>query len=90
MITTTVSSKGQVILPYEIRKENRIIKGTKLIIETDKNRIILTPINRDYFEKLSGSISSRKGKLLEALLREKYKEKKLPLIGYKDSRWMVI
>lgn len=73
MITTTVSSKGRIIIPSKIRKENRIIKGAKLLVEMDGNKIILTPINKDYFMKLSGSISSRKGKLLKALLREKHK-----------------
>ena len=71
MITTTVSSRGQVILPSAIRKNNRIKKGTKYIIEVDADKIILTPINREYFERLSGSISSRKGKLLKALSKEK-------------------
>jgi len=77
MITTTVSSRGQVILPSRLRKENKIIKGTKYLIEMDGNKIILTPINRDYFEKLAGSISSKKGKLLKALSQEKDREKRL-------------
>lgn len=75
MITTTVSSRGEVILPSIIRKKNRIKKGTKFIIEVEGDKIILIPINRDYFERLSGSISSRKGKLLRALSREKDREK---------------
>jgi AbrB family looped-hinge helix DNA binding protein len=77
MITTTVSSRGQVILPSRLRKENKIIKGTKFIVEMDGNKIILTPVNRDYFEKLSGSLSSKKGELLKALSLEKDREKRL-------------
>lgn len=77
MITTTVSSRGQVILPSTIRKNNKIKKGTKYIIEVEGDKIILTPMNRDYFERLSGSISSRKGKLLKILSREKDGEKRL-------------
>ena len=77
MILTTVSSRGQVILPSRLRKKNNIEKGTKFIIETKDNKIILIPVNRDFFEKLSGSISFRKGKLLKALSREKEKEKRL-------------
>jgi AbrB family looped-hinge helix DNA binding protein len=77
MITTTVSSRGQVILPSKLRKENKIFKGTKFVVEMDGNKIILTPINRDYFENLSGSISPKKGKLLKALSQEKDREKRL-------------
>jgi|GEM_PF-1691015 AbrB family looped-hinge helix DNA binding protein len=77
MITTKMSSRGQVILPSKLRKENKITKGTKFIVEMNENKIILTPVNRDYFEKLAGSISPEKGKLLKALSLEKDREKKL-------------
>ena len=77
MITTTVSSRGQVILPSKLRKENEIKKGMKFTIEIEGNKIILIPINKDYFERLSGSISTKKGKLLKALSQEKEREKRL-------------
>ncbi len=77
MITTTVSSRGQVILPSKLRKKNEIKKGMKFTIEIEGNKIILIPINKDYFERLSGSISAKKGKLLKALSLDKEKEKKL-------------
>ncbi|GAI98882.1 unnamed protein product [marine sediment metagenome] len=77
MLSTTVSSKGQVILPSRLRKKNNIKKGMKFIIEVEDNKIILIPVDRNYFEKLSGSISTEKGKLLRALSREKEREKKL-------------
>ena len=77
MLSTTVSSRGQVILPSRLRKKNNIKKGMKFIIEVEDNKIILIPVDRNYFEKLSGSISTKKGKLLRALSREKEREKKL-------------
>ena len=77
MITTTVSSRGQVILPSKLRKENEIKKGMKFTIEIEGNKIILIPINKDYFERLSGSISTKKGKLLKALSLDKEREKRL-------------
>ncbi len=77
MITTTVSSRGQVILPSKLRKKNKIKKGMKFTIEIENNKIILIPIDRNYFERLSGSISTKKGKLLEALSQEKEREKRL-------------
>jgi len=77
VITTTVSSRGQVILPSKLRKKNKIKKGMKFTIEIENNKIILIPIDRNYFERLSGSISTKKGKLLEALSQEKEREKRL-------------
>jgi len=75
MLSTTVSSKGQIILPSRLRKNNNIEKGMKFIIEVEENKIILIPVNRNYFEKLSGSISTERGKLLNALSQGKEKEK---------------
>ena len=77
VITTTVSSRGQVILPSKLRKKNEIKKGMKFTIEVENKKIILIPIDRNYFERLSGSISTKKGSLLEALSREKEREKRL-------------
>ena len=76
MLSTILSSKGQVILPSGLRKKININKGTKFLIEIDNEKIILTPLNRKLYEKLAGSIS-QKGKLLKALIREKEKEKNL-------------
>lgn len=76
MLSTILSSKGQVILPSGLRKKININKGTKFIIEIDNEKIILTPLNRKLYEKLAGSIS-QKGKLLKALIAEKEKEKNL-------------
>ena len=76
MLSTILSSKGQVILPSGLRKKININKGTKFLIEIDNEKIILTPLNRKLFEKLAGSIS-QKGKLLKALITEKEKEKNL-------------
>jgi len=76
MLSTTLSSKGQVILPSEIRKKINIQKGTKFIIEVNNDRIILIPINKEFYKELAGSISEE-GKLLKALALEKEREKNL-------------
>lgn len=77
MFSTTVSSKGQIILPSEFRKKINLEKGTKLMVEIECDKIILTPVKREFFENLAGSLSSPKGKLLSSLISEKEKEKYL-------------
>ncbi len=74
MLSTTLSSKGQIILPSELRKKTNIKKGSKFIIEFKDNKIILTLLNKEFYERLAGSISE-KGKLLKALISEKEREK---------------
>ena len=67
MLLTTLSSKGQIILPSKLRKKLNIKKGSKFIIEFKDNKIILTLLNKEFYKKLAGSISE-KGKLLKALI----------------------
>lgn len=41
---TAVSSKGQIVLPKKIREQLRIKAGTKMIVISDSENIILKPI----------------------------------------------
>jgi AbrB family looped-hinge helix DNA binding protein len=41
-LTTTVSTKGQVILPKQIREQRRWSAGTKLIVEDTPDGVLLT------------------------------------------------
>ncbi|MEK6973796.1 MAG: AbrB/MazE/SpoVT family DNA-binding domain-containing protein [Nanoarchaeota archaeon] len=43
----TVGEKGQIVIPKKIRDELKIIKGTKLIITEDKDKISIKPIKID-------------------------------------------
>ena len=51
---TAVTVKGQVVIPAKIRHRLRIKKGTKLYVEERKGEIILRPLNKEYFQKMSG------------------------------------
>lgn len=42
-LTTTVSTKGQVILPKAIRDERRWKAGTRLIVESTPDGVLLKP-----------------------------------------------
>jgi len=41
-----VSSKGQVVLPSEIRHNLRIVKGQRMIITVHKGVILMKPVKR--------------------------------------------
>jgi AbrB family looped-hinge helix DNA binding protein len=71
---TIATSKGQVVIPSKIRKQLGIKEGTHLQIDVDeRNRIILTPVTREYVHSLRGKY---KGKgLMKALMTDKKREK---------------
>lgn len=53
--TTSMSSKGQLVIPNNIRSKLHLLTGTKFIILTDGNNILLKPIEipkNEEFEEL--------------------------------------
>ncbi len=54
---TQATSKGQVVIPAEVRRKLGIKRGTRMHVEVDaQSRIILTPITREYIGQLCGSL----------------------------------
>ncbi len=51
---TIVTTKGQVVIPAKLRHRLGIKKGVKLHVEERKGEIILCPLNKEYFRKMSG------------------------------------
>lgn len=70
MFTTTVTTKGQIVIPSKIRRRMNLKKGIKLLIEERENEIILIPLTKSYFSKLAGILPPN-GKLAEALLKDR-------------------
>lgn len=52
---TSLSSKGQVVIPGKIRKKLNLSSGSKFIVTTDGENLLLKPIekpNKESFDKL--------------------------------------
>lgn len=47
---TSLSSKGQIVIPQSLRKELGIIAGVKLIIFTDGSNLLLKPVQAPKIE----------------------------------------
>jgi len=62
---TAVTIKGQVVIPAKLRHRLGIKKGTKFYVEEQNGEIILRPLNREYFQKISGILKG--GGLVKAL-----------------------
>lgn len=73
---STVTVKGQVVIPSRIRRKYKIKQGTKINFVEKENGIMLIPITPEAIEKNFGFLGT-KGKLLKALMEEKKREREL-------------
>ncbi|MGD9201066.1 MAG: AbrB/MazE/SpoVT family DNA-binding domain-containing protein [Chitinispirillia bacterium] len=76
---TSLSSKGQVVIPDQIRKKMGLTTGSKLIVITDGSNILLKPIEEpkiDVFKKLIDESRNfaRKEKLKKSDIKKIIKE----------------
>ena len=64
----TVTAKGQIVIPANLRRKHGIRKGTRVAIREDNLRLILQPITDRYIESLRGSLKG--GPSLTAFLKK--------------------
>jgi AbrB family looped-hinge helix DNA binding protein len=76
METSVVTSKGQIVIPVKIRRRLGIANGTKVAFVEQEGKIIIQPLDKNYFNNLSG-ILGEKGKMLKSLMEDKKKEREL-------------
>jgi AbrB family looped-hinge helix DNA binding protein len=76
MEISAVTVKGQIVIPARIRRKFGIKKGTRVAFVEQQGKLILQPLNKDYFANLAGVLDT-KGKLLQSLIESKKKEREL-------------
>jgi AbrB family looped-hinge helix DNA binding protein len=65
----TFTSKGQLVIPSELRKKHNIRAGTKVaIFEDPSGRIILQPITEEFIDRMTGCLKG--GNMVESWLKE--------------------
>ncbi len=69
----TVTSKGQVVIPAEIRKRHNIRKGTEIAFIEEDDHLVLRPITPEFIRSFMG-IAKGKPSLLAIHRREKKKD----------------
>ena len=60
---STVTTKGQLVIPSKLRRKYGIRKGTRVAMIEEENRIILQPLTRAYIHSLLGSFKGEKSAL---------------------------
>lgn len=71
---TTVSSKGQIVIPAGLREELGITAGTRVAIQRDEDRIVLQPITEGFIRNFRGCLKGTDS-LVEARERQHRLEK---------------
>jgi AbrB family looped-hinge helix DNA binding protein len=66
---TTVSTKGQFVIPSEMRSALGIKPGTRIAVSHDGEKIILEPVTAELVDKTRGMLKG-KGSLAENLRRK--------------------
>jgi len=57
---STVTSKGQIVIPSSVRRKLGITEGTRVMIDVDpQGRIVLTPITRQYIQAVGGRLKGK-------------------------------
>jgi len=74
MPVVTTSSRGQIVIPRDIRKQLQIIPGKKLLVKVEGERAVITPLPDDPVESFCGFFEGR-GSLTKALLDERRRDK---------------
>lgn len=76
METSTLTSKGQLLIPKRIRNRYGIKAGVKVILEETDKGVLITPMNKQYFQSFAG-ILKKNGNLKEEMKKIKAEEKEL-------------
>jgi AbrB family looped-hinge helix DNA binding protein len=73
-----ISSKGQVIIPAELREELGLERGTPATWAREKGRLILTPITKQRIREIRGFLKPGPGEpsMFEELFAERERERK--------------
>jgi AbrB family looped-hinge helix DNA binding protein len=75
MKTATVSKKGWVVIPAELRKKYHLETATKLVFIDTDGTIALDPVPKDPIESGYGMLAGEGPSLLEDLLKERQWER---------------
>jgi AbrB family looped-hinge helix DNA binding protein len=75
---TVISSKGQVVIPAELREQFGLKKGTPAIWAEEKGRLILTPITVQRIREVRGFLKPKPGEpsAFEGLFEERERERR--------------
>jgi AbrB family looped-hinge helix DNA binding protein len=74
---TVISSKGQVVIPAELREQFGLEKGTPATWTEENGRLVLTPITLQRIREIRGFLKPKPGEpsMFEELFAERARER---------------
>ena len=81
MTTTTITSKGQIVIPSKIRKHLNIKPGMRFVVQEQGRKIIVEKVDENYFDQFAGILKGTNA--TEELLKERKREKER-----ENKRWL--
>jgi AbrB family looped-hinge helix DNA binding protein len=75
---TVVSSKGQVVIPAELREQYGLDKGTPATWTEEEGRLVLTPMTMQRIKEIRGFLKPAAGEptMFDELFAERQRERK--------------
>jgi AbrB family looped-hinge helix DNA binding protein len=73
---STVTTKGQLVIPSKLRRKYSIKKGTQVAFLEQENRLVLQPLTSEFIRSLRGSLKGEPS-AMKALLDGRKRERKL-------------
>jgi len=73
---STVTTKGQLVIPAKLRRKYSIKEGTQVAFVEQENRLVLQPLTPEFIRSLRGSLKG-KPSALKALLEDRKREREL-------------
>jgi len=73
---STVTTKGQLVIPSKLRRKYSIKEGTQVAFVEQENRLVLQPLTPEFIRSLRGSLKGEPS-ALKALLSDRKRERKL-------------
>jgi antitoxin PrlF len=75
---TVISSKGQVVIPAELREQFGLEKGTPATWSKDQGKLVLTPMTKQRLREIRGFLKPKSGEpsMFEDLFAERERERK--------------
>src|SRR6266446_9747105 len=73
---STVTTKGQLVIPSKLRRKYAIRKGTQVAFVEEENRLVLQPLTPEFIRSLRGSLKGEPS-ALKYLLEERKRDRDL-------------
>jgi AbrB family looped-hinge helix DNA binding protein len=73
---STVTTKGQLVIPSKLRRKYSIKEGTQVAFVEQENRLVLQPLTPEFIRSLRGSLKGEPS-ALKALLAGRKRKRKL-------------